>query len=202
MTAEAVQQFQKARGNGLAQTGAVDEATLRVLTELPGENDEWDLRRECVSLSRETGGTGGAASEGRCVATLRKRLNEHGADLPGGNRFDEPTDVAVRAFQIGVGLEALGVVGPQTKDALYAQRPSGDESTIALNCEPRGCAMYLTRRMTKGLARAEKNDPAQYAITSALTVLACRRVRALALDVVCQTVASYIVDAVIDVTTV
>src|SRR5262249_49562452 len=90
MTAEAVQQFQKARGNGLAQTGAVDEATLRTLTELPGEGDEWDLRRECVSLSRENSGTGGAGSPGRCGATVRGRPDGDGGGLAGGYPVSVP----------------------------------------------------------------------------------------------------------------
>jgi peptidoglycan hydrolase-like protein with peptidoglycan-binding domain len=202
LTTTAVMQFQQARGLP-RKDGAADEATLFALTELPLGGDEWDLRRECVSLSRNKNGTqGGADSEGSCVVALRNRLNDHGAALPSGDRFDERTDVAVRAFQISVGLDALGIVGPQTKDALYGAQPPGGESSIVLKCEAAGCAMYLTRRMTKGLASASKKDPAQYAITGALTVLACRRVKALSMDIVCQTAASYLVDTLIDVTAV
>jgi peptidoglycan hydrolase-like protein with peptidoglycan-binding domain len=201
LTTEAVQQFQEGRGLP-QQDGTVDEATLDALTEMPSGGGEWDLRHECASLRRSNGeqDSSGAASEGRCVVALRKRLNANGASLSDNSQFDDPTDVAVRAFQISVGLDAMGIVGPGTKKALYESRPPTGELTVAPDCKLGGCTVYLTRRMTKALARASRNDPAQYAITSALTVLACRRVKALVPDIVCQTVATYLVNAVIDVT--
>jgi peptidoglycan hydrolase-like protein with peptidoglycan-binding domain len=202
-TTEAVQQFQRA-GMLSRKDGAVDEATLRALAKLPSGDVEWDLRRECVSLRRNTGRAnpqGGADSEGRCVVALRKRLNEHGAELPDGDRFDEATDREVRAFQISMGLEAVGIAGPQTKDALYGPRlPDGHLIIDTPSCTSSGCAVYLTRRATKGLATASRSEPAQYAVAAALTVAACRRVQLLSLDVPCQAAVTYAVDKMIDLT--
>jgi peptidoglycan hydrolase-like protein with peptidoglycan-binding domain len=210
-TTEAVQQFQLAAvqqfqlaGVLPRQDGVVDEATLEALAKLPSGDADWDLRRECVSLRRNAGRTnlqGGADSEGRCVVALRKRLNEHGAELPDGDQFDEATEREVRAFQISVGLEAVGIAGPQTKEALYGPRqPDGQLIIDSSNCTPRGCSLYLTQRATRGLATASRREPAQYAIVAALTVVACRRVKALSLDVPCQAAATYTVDKMVDIT--
>lgn len=203
LTAEAVRQFQEARKGELPrQDGAVDEATLGALTEMPASGGGWDLRHDCVWLRHGSAGkdSSGADSEGECVVALRKRLNTYGANLSAGSRFDESTDVAVRAFQISVGLNAEGIVGGATKNALYESQPPTSELAIAPNCALNGCAVYLTKRMTKALAGVSKDDPAQYAVTSALTVLACRPVKALLPDVACQTAATYLINTVIDVT--
>src|SRR5262249_47049051 len=130
---------------------------------------------------------------------LRNRLNEHGAKLSGGDQFDEPTDVALRAFQISVGLKAAGIVDPTTKAALYEPPGPGGESAIELDCAGAACRMYLPRHMTKGLASTSRSDPARDAVTSALATLACRRVKALLLDVACETAVNYVVDAAIDI---
>lgn len=204
-TAEAVEQYQQIRG--LPKKGSLaDQATLKALTDLPSGGAKWDLRRECVSMRHINGGAnshGQADSQGRCVVELRRLLNERGAELPDSNQFDEATEVEARAFQLRARLPVLGIVGPQTKDALYKPSPPIDQLTATPTCAPTGCAMYLSRGMTDSLADIDaKNDPSQYAISSALSVLACRRAKALSLDVVCQAVASYIVDTAIKVTTV
>jgi predicted lipoprotein len=71
---------------------------------------------------------------------------------------------------------------------------------VASNCELSGCAIYLTRHLTNNLAAASNNKPARNAIIAALTVLPCRRVKALSLDALCQAVASYVIDKAIEAT--
>ncbi|MET7638203.1 NlpC/P60 family protein [Streptomyces sp. NPDC005438] len=58
------------------------------------------------------GSTGNSVREAQC------RLNSHGASLEVDGKFGAATDKAVRSFQSSKGLEADGVVGPQTWAAL------------------------------------------------------------------------------------
>lgn len=58
------------------------------------------------------GSTGNSVREAQC------RLNSHGASLAVDGKFGAATDKAVRAFQSARGLDADGVVGPQTWTAL------------------------------------------------------------------------------------
>jgi hypothetical protein len=54
-----------------------------------------------------------------CVTELRSLLNHHGAELAVDGDFGPLTEAAVRDFQAEKGLLVDGIVGPQTKGALY-----------------------------------------------------------------------------------
>jgi peptidoglycan hydrolase-like protein with peptidoglycan-binding domain len=194
-TTDRVKQFQAVRG--LPENGVADHATLSQLIELPHGNADWDLRRECLSLSR--GDSGGPDSQGRCVTALRRRLNAHGAELPDGDRLDEPTGLAVRAFQMTAGLEAKGVVGPQTKKALYAPLPPRSQPRVDPACRPSGCALYLSRSTTKDIASTIPSDrTARFLLAAGVSLLACWQVKRVpGLGVACQPVVDYIIDQLV-----
>jgi hypothetical protein len=194
-TTKRIKEFQAARG--LRQDGVLDQPTMRALRDLPGTTP-WDLRRECVSLS--PAGQGTPPSRGRCVAALRERLGAYGAHLSRGDTFDDATTAAVRAFQAGGGLPAIGVVGPLTKQALYAPRGQRAPESEMSDCDSRHCMVYLSRASTADLASVYPDSLlAREMVTSAISLLVCQRVRAQpTLDIVCQPVASYIVDTLAD----
>jgi peptidoglycan hydrolase-like protein with peptidoglycan-binding domain len=54
-----------------------------------------------------------------CVTELQSLLNHHGAELAVDGDFGPLTEAAVRDFQAEKGLLIDGIVGPQTKSALY-----------------------------------------------------------------------------------
>src|SRR6185295_17956962 len=63
-------------------------------------------------------------SSGAAVSTLQGRLQSLRFDPgPVDGIFGSGTDSAVRAFQRSRGLQADGIVGPQTWAALYASPP-------------------------------------------------------------------------------
>jgi hypothetical protein len=196
LTRDGVGQFQQDRG--FPQTGVVDDRTRRGLEQLPPEGTELDLRRECVTLSRNN--TGGPASSGRCVLALRHRLNGYGADLAEGDIFDADTDAAVREFQVNAGLPALGLVGPLTKAALYRPLPPPPAPHLMPGCTDTGCAIFVSRHTTRNLATAfPKNQIARHLIAAAVARLACRLVTAApTLQVVCRPVIAYILATVAD----
>jgi cell wall-associated NlpC family hydrolase len=55
-----------------------------------------------------------------CVITLQSLLNAHGQSLAVDGDFGPATLSAVKAFQLNAGLSADGIVGPNTKTALYS----------------------------------------------------------------------------------
>ncbi|MFP5368405.1 MAG: RICIN domain-containing protein, partial [Actinomycetes bacterium] len=88
-------------------------------------------------------------SGGGCVGHLQNHLNDYGYGLVVDNDFGPATDNAVRSFQSSRGLDADGVVGPATWDALHsggdapapaptAPAPAADRVAIgyidSLNC--------------------------------------------------------------------
>jgi peptidoglycan hydrolase-like protein with peptidoglycan-binding domain len=64
---------------------------------------------------------------GDCVSTLQTALNDNGANLDVDGEFGPLTEDAVIAFQNDKGLEADGVVGSQTKEALGAGGGNGGD---------------------------------------------------------------------------
>jgi peptidoglycan hydrolase-like protein with peptidoglycan-binding domain len=197
-TTKHLKEFQATRG--LRQDGVLDARTLHALVDLPGDGAVWDLRRECVSLSQ--GGDGGPGSQGRCVMVLRSRLAAHGVGVAPGDQFDTGTEAAVRAFQEAAGLPAIGVAGPQTKQALYVRRPDRGRATDP-SCTPGHCVVYLSRGVTRDLADAfPDSELARWALAHGIGAVVCRRLRAIrGLDVVCQPAGTYIVDKVVDALT-
>jgi peptidoglycan hydrolase-like protein with peptidoglycan-binding domain len=86
-----------------------------IVIELPGKSPEADLSLE-LETSQPTVRRG---SSGSAVKTLQARLQTLGFDPgPIDGIFGSGTDSAVRAFQRARGLDADGIVGPQTWAAL------------------------------------------------------------------------------------
>lgn len=67
---------------------------------------------QCPTLIRQ-GDSGG------CVVEVQSLLNQHGAHLVLDGSFGPATLAAVTSFQSSAGLTSDGVVGPNTKNALY-----------------------------------------------------------------------------------
>ena len=93
-----------------------------IVIELPGKSPEAHLSFE-LETSQPTVRRG---SSGSAVKTLQARLQTLGFDPgPIDGIFGSGTDSAVRAFQRARGLDADGIVGPQTWAALYASLHTG-----------------------------------------------------------------------------
>lgn len=193
-TTKYLRQFQTNRD--LRTDGVLDASTRRALIDLP-EGGAWDLRHDCVSLG--PAGADHPASQGPCVTALRDRLAAAGLDGGRGETLDAAAATTVRAFQRRVGLPAIAVVGPQTKNALYGAAPATAGWTRR-SCTADSCTVYLGRAMTRDLADAfPDNRLAGTLLASALSVLACHRLRAApAPDVICQAATAYILDTVVD----
>ncbi|MCB9805950.1 peptidoglycan-binding protein [Candidatus Nomurabacteria bacterium] len=75
----------------------------------------------------------GRGSDGQNVSDLQNFLKENGyldPDSPNGH-FGPLTEEAVKAFQADHGLTPDGVVGPQTKDAIYNQFQNTPPASVA-----------------------------------------------------------------------
>ncbi|GAA4464003.1 peptidoglycan-binding domain-containing protein [Phytohabitans houttuyneae] len=191
-TTRYIKEFQA--GRGLHQDGVLDKPTLDALAHLPDGPDRWDLRRDCVSLRQPTGEAAG--SQGSCVTTLRARLAVHGIAAGRGATFDGDAAAAVRTFQQRAGLPQIGIVGPQTRLALYLQlpRPSPGQA----GCTVRGCLIIIGRADTRGIASAfPDNAFVRALLAEVISAAVCARIRAMpAVHVACQAVGSYIIDTV------
>lgn len=64
---------------------------------------------------------------GEKVTTIQYLLRHHGADIEVDGDFGPVTEQAVRGFQQAKGLDADGVVGPQTWPALFVTVRRGDQ---------------------------------------------------------------------------
>jgi len=193
-TTKYLKQFQA--NHDLRTDGVLDESTRRALADLPGGRP-WDLRHDCVSLG--PAGRDHPASQGPCITALRDRLAAAGLHGGQGETLDATTTATIRAFQRRAGLPAIGVVGPQTKKALYGAAP-GAVGPTRRSCTADSCTVYIGRSMTRDLADAfPDNRLARTLLANSLSVLACHRTRAApAPDVICQTATSYILDTVVD----
>jgi hypothetical protein len=58
---------------------------------------------------------------------IQEKLNECGVSVPVTGNFGEMTDAAIRRFQEQRGLDPDGIVGPATRDALFACRQVHDD---------------------------------------------------------------------------
>ncbi|MBO4848261.1 MAG: peptidoglycan-binding protein [Clostridia bacterium] len=102
ITTEAVKQFQ--RRNGLEVTGELFEEDYAILM---------SSRAKLYMASK--------GDEGTDIAELQKRLHELDYLESVTGVFDDATELAVRDFQEKNELEVDGMVGSQTKEALYSE---------------------------------------------------------------------------------
>lgn len=69
-------------------------------------------------------------SSGADVEELQRKLIAKGINIgPVDGLFGPKTEDAVRRFQERHGLQADGIVGPQTQGALFSDEASAEEST-------------------------------------------------------------------------
>ncbi|MFI9362996.1 peptidoglycan-binding protein [Kitasatospora sp. NPDC053057] len=115
-TDTAVRTFQSS--HGLTADGIVGPATKSALDAAAGSaSGTVDLRTQCGDLQTGAGGP--------CVSTLQTMLNTFNAGrLTADGQFGAATDTAVRNFQASHALTIDGVVGTDTKNALYASTPT------------------------------------------------------------------------------
>lgn len=129
--------------HSLTKTGRTPGATGRWVRRGPNiiiepPETPWDRTESEFETSQPTVRRG---SSGSAVQTLQARLQALGFDPgPIDGVFGSMTDSAVRAFQRARNLQADGIVGPQTWDALYAtpDKPSAPAPTGS-----RGRAVHL-----------------------------------------------------------
>ncbi|MFL6116690.1 MAG: peptidoglycan-binding protein [Catenulispora sp.] len=135
-TVTAVRVFQTE--SGIAADGKVGPITKGALYNsgggLPGAADLNDAA--CPANIAE-----GAA--GSCVVEIQNLLNDNGAHIVVDGSFGPGTLAAVKAFQAAAGLAADGIVGPDTKSALYA----GGSHTGAADLRSPACPDQLYQGM-------------------------------------------------------
>lgn len=193
ITLSRVRQLQAARG--LPDTGIVDQATKAALYQVPDPTIDWDLRTDCVDLDYE--------AEGSCPRSLQHLLMHYGAPLKGTGKYLDNTQTAVRAFQVGHGLTVTGTVGPETKQALYANltHPSVSPPTVGgthRTCSPAGCYVYLSRATTAAIAALLPNSAVTDLAAQLLADAACKIVRASLANIICTWGANLAAQTVID----
>jgi len=144
-TEGAVRSFQTALGLGV--DGIVGPITKRALydsDESPGAGV--DLRSASCPANIVQGQSGG------CVATLQALLNGKGQHLAVDGDFGPLTLAAVRAFQQAAGLVVDGIVGPNTKAALYSNISGGGSSgaPAPINLNSGSCPANIVRGQHSG----------------------------------------------------
>jgi peptidoglycan hydrolase-like protein with peptidoglycan-binding domain len=144
-TEGAVVSFQSALGLGV--DGIVGPITKRALydsDEAPGAGV--DLRSASCPANIAQGQSGG------CVATLQALLNGKGQHLSVDGEFGPLTLAAVRAFQQAAGLVVDGIVGPNTKAALYSNIGGGGSSgaPAPINLNSGSCPANISRGQHSG----------------------------------------------------
>jgi peptidoglycan hydrolase-like protein with peptidoglycan-binding domain len=144
-TEAAVRRFQTA--NRLSVDGVVGPQTKAALyntDEAPSSG--MDLRSSACPATISDGQSGG------CVATLQALLNGKGQHLTVDGDFGSLTLAAVRAFQQAAGIAIDGVVGPQTKAALYSNISTGGGSgaPAPVNLNSGSCPANIVRGQRSG----------------------------------------------------
>ena len=122
-TLAAVRAAQQAAG--LEVDGVAGPATHRALTQVHIDAQRSDDHRNTCGVTGSPVLEFGQRSPQ--VVELQKLLNQNGANLPATGYFGPMTKAAVLAFQRAQGLEADGVVGPKTAQAL-ASCSGGDDA--------------------------------------------------------------------------
>eukprot|EP00208_Stichococcus_sp_RCC1054_P003673 CAMPEP_0206138160 /NCGR_PEP_ID=MMETSP1473-20131121/3128_1 /ASSEMBLY_ACC=CAM_ASM_001109 /TAXON_ID=1461547 /ORGANISM="Stichococcus sp, Strain RCC1054" /LENGTH=296 /DNA_ID=CAMNT_0053531517 /DNA_START=154 /DNA_END=1044 /DNA_ORIENTATION=- len=91
-------------------------------------NAQVDIRTSsCPSIIRE-------GQTGACVSSLQSLLNNQGAGIAVDGDFGPATLSAVKSFQSRSGLTADGLVGPDTKNALYAAGSPAPPASSGVSC--------------------------------------------------------------------
>ncbi|MET9561766.1 peptidoglycan-binding protein [Streptomyces tauricus] len=144
-TASAVRAFQSSRG--LTADGQVGTNTKRALYDTDeSPSTSLDLRSSSCPENIVEGQSGG------CVATLQSLLNGKGQSLDVDAGFGPRTLAAVKAFQSASGLTADGVVGPNTKAALYANigGGGGNGAPAPINLNSASCPSEIVQGQRSG----------------------------------------------------
>ena len=108
-SARAVQEFQLR--NDLAADGEVGPATWEALYRKYAAANDGSEHYPGVSLR--------SGHSGAAVKSAQRQLNVKGANLSADGQFGGRTTAAVRSFQKATGLDADGVIGPETWARLY-----------------------------------------------------------------------------------
>jgi len=144
-TEGAVRSFQSALGLGVdGIVGPITKHALYNSDESPGAGV--DLRSTSCPANIVQGQSGG------CVATLQALLNGKGQHLTVDSDFGPLTLAAVRAFQQAAGLVVDGIVGPNTKAALYSNIGGGGSSgaPVPINLNSSSCPANIVRGQHSG----------------------------------------------------
>lgn len=143
-TLGAVRVFQSEAG--LSVDGLVGPATKQALYDADANTPATNLYSSACAADISQGATGG------CVVELQNLLNDQGAHLAVDGQFGTGTAAAVTSFQSAHGLTVDGIVGPDTKDALYngTRSSSGAVNLLSASCpanmsedEADGCVITL-----------------------------------------------------------
>lgn len=144
-TETAVRGFQSALGLGVdGIVGPITKRNLYDANEGPGAGV--DLRSSSCPANIAQGQSGG------CVATLQALLNGKGYSLAVDGDFGPLTLSAVRSFQQSAGLVVDGIVGPNTKAALYSGISGGGGSgaPAPINLNSGSCPTNISRGQHSG----------------------------------------------------
>ncbi len=156
-TLDAVRAVQRAAG--LEVDGVAGPATHRALSQVHIDAQRSDDHKNACGVSGSPALQFGMRSPQ--VVELQKLLNQNGASLPATGYFGPMTKAAVVAFQRSRGLEADGVVGVKTAQALNTcgpgelgakpdQKDEGDKKTDAPQPEGGGGAGVVGNADPKG----------------------------------------------------
>ncbi|MFE1293003.1 peptidoglycan-binding protein [Streptomyces sp. NPDC058751] len=144
-TLAAVKSFQSAHGlTSDGQVGTNTKTKLYDTNESP--TTALDLRSAACPAEITEGETGG------CVVTLQALLNGKGQHLDVDGEFGPSTLTAVKSFQSANGLTADGIVGPNTKVALYSNISGGGSSgaPAPINLNSASCPSEIAQGQKSG----------------------------------------------------
>lgn len=131
---------------------------------------------------------------------LQKILRDLGYDQPLTGTFAEHTEANVKDFQRRHGIEAKGVVGPQTRQALLVDNSSATppipdipQSGYSTGpCTQQQCTLYLRRSTTHRYAQLIAAHPfAANGVSSAIVHLACAVLKRSIAALLCEFTSEY-----------